>query len=126
MDPASVDVVRVSVAALSDRVKVFVAGGVGGEPAVVSDLEGNPFDAQEVLEGSDMAVLVASADDSVQSAVSLGRLCQSMGVTVAGVIVGDQDDPPRAVLAELRRFSHLVLVSAGADDLGEVLLALRV
>lgn len=132
IDALSADVVRDARSALSERVKLFSAGGVGGAPAVVSDSEGNPYDAAEILEGVDMVVLVASAgggvrlEDPPRSVAVLGRLCKARGITVAGVLVGEQSNAPSGVLMELRRWSHMVLVSSGADDLGEILAALRV
>ncbi len=125
LDPPAVPVASSCRSKLSDRLAVFVAGGVGGEPAVVSDMDGNPFDAHEALSGVDLAVLVASLDDSAQSAALLGRTAVEAGATVAGIVLAGIDSPPRAVLSEMRRYCHMVLVSSGPDDLSEVLLALR-
>ena len=132
MDALSADVVRAARSALSDRVKSFSAGGVGGAPEVVSDGEGKPYDTSEILDGVDMVVLVASAgggirsEDPPRSVAVIGRRCKARGITVAGVLIGEQSNAPREVLMELRRWSHMVLVSSGADDLGEILAALRV
>lgn len=125
LDAPAVPVVSSCRSKLSDRLSVFVAGGVGGEPAVVSATDGKPFDAHEALSGADLVVLVASEDDSAGRAADLGRIAAEVGATVAGIVLAGVDKPPRGVLMQLRRYCHLVLVSSGPDDLSEVLLALR-
>jgi len=125
LDKPAVPVVWSCRPELSDRLGVFVAGGVGAEPAVVSDVDGKPFDAHEVLRGVDLVVLVASEDDSAGRAAVLGYIAADAGATVAGIVLAGTGKPPRTVLTELRRYCHLVLVSSGPGDLSEVLLALR-
>lgn len=89
------------------------------------DLQGDHLDAHETLSGVDMAVLLASEDSSAARAGIFGRIAAEAGATVAGIVLAGVDNPLRAVLAQMRRYCHMVLVSSGPDDLSEVLLALR-
>jgi hypothetical protein len=110
---------------LSDRLSVLVASSVDGGTAVMRDLQGDHLDAHETLSGVDMAVLLASEDSSAARAGIFGRIAAEAGATVAGIVLAGVDNPLRAVLAQMRRYCHMVLVSSGPDDLSEVLLALR-
>lgn len=102
----------------------------------VDGLDGLAFDASlrtvdgaaamlsDELTGADVIVMVATADDGAQAATVIGEACFARGVTTAGLVVAEGRVADKAVAA-LRPHAMVLLVTGDADDLQEMLSALR-
>lgn len=76
------------------------------------------------LTDADVVVLVAAAGGNGARAETIGRACAARGIMVAGVILGERREV-RDVVSALRPHAQVLLVTSDAQDLSEVLTALR-
>lgn len=78
----------------------------------------------EELEGADVAVMVATADDGAAAATAIGDACTLRGIMTAGLVLGDRRTAAAAVSA-LRPHARVLMVTTDEHDVAEVLTALR-
>jgi hypothetical protein len=98
-------------------------GGPGSLP--LTGFEGSLTVLDEVLDNTDMVIVVATEDSGRDSAAAIGRACGARAVTTAGVVLGDGFDTDDAVAA-LRPYARVLLLSADEGDVFDLLTALRV
>jgi hypothetical protein len=98
--------------------------GDGGQPEVVLRApDGSPRRLGEVLDGADMTVLVATAEDGAEAASVIGERCGRLGIMTTGLVLGDSR--AASVVSVLRRHVRVLVVSGDEDDVPELLTALR-
>jgi hypothetical protein len=120
------------VARLSWQGAVFltceVASGVSpnghGQDPVLRAMDGSEQRLSEVLAGADVAVMVATDDDGAGLAAAIGEACWERRIMTAGLVI-DIDRRLGAAVRALRPHAQVLLVSRDADDVAEVLSALR-
>lgn len=99
--------------------------GNGSHPhTVVRAGDGTQLRLADALVGVDVAVMVATADDCAALAAAIGEVCGERRIMTAGVVIDTDRQLSRAVTA-LRPHAQVLLVSSDADDVVEVLTALR-
>lgn len=76
------------------------------------------------LRDADVTVMVATTDAAAPRAAAVGQASALNGIMTAGVVVRG-DGMAERVVASLRPFAMVLLVSAEVDDIPEVLMALR-
>jgi hypothetical protein len=82
-------------------------------------------DMEQALSGADLVVLVAASAEAAPAARHLGERCGASGVTTAAVVIDADHDELRPVVAALRPHAGMVLWTRDADDLPDLLAALR-
>lgn len=97
--------------------------GHGPDP-VLRAADGTHLRLTEALEGADVAVMVATVDDGAEFAAAIGEACSKRRIMTAGLVIDSDRQLSRAVTA-LRPHAQVLLVSSDADDVAEVLTALR-
>lgn len=91
---------------------------------VLRTLDGAEVRLSEALNGADVAVMVATVDDGADLAEAIGEACSDRHIMTAGIVV-DTDHTLGAAVMALRPHAQVLLVSSDADDVLEVLTALR-
>ena len=76
------------------------------------------------LDGADIAVMVATANDGARAASAIGDACTLRGIMTAGVVLADRGDTGAATAA-LRPHARVLIVTHDELDVSEVLAALR-
>jgi hypothetical protein len=76
------------------------------------------------LAGTDVVVMIATADADGEVASAIARGCGERGIMTAGLILGDRLDVAAAV-STLRPYARNLMVTDDEDDVAEVLTALR-
>jgi hypothetical protein len=103
-----------------------VVRGDSTADAILRAADGGERRLSDELEGADVAVMIATHDDGAEGARVIGAACARRGVMTAGLVVpGDGDDNVARTVSMLRPYAMVLLVSRDADDLPEVLTALR-
>lgn len=97
--------------------------GYGRDP-VLRTSEGTDMGLTEVLDGADLAVMVATLDAGVDLAAAIGEACARRRIMTAGIVIDTEHRLDAAVRA-LRPHAQVLLVSSDDDDLVEILTALR-
>lgn len=117
-EPVAAEVGRAA-GACSGQTRVFTppAAAASGNGRVAWDLD-------QVVEGADLVVMVASSDDASGVARALGELCETARVMTAGVIIGHPASTS-SVVSALRAHVRMLLVSDTPGDLAGILTALR-
>ncbi|MFA9446463.1 3-methyl-2-oxobutanoate hydroxymethyltransferase [Egicoccus sp. AB-alg6-2] len=96
--------------------------------AVLRTADGRESRLSDELDGADVAVMIATADDHAEAALMIGAACARRGIMTAGLVVpngnGEAGRIDRTV-SMLRPYAMVLLVSNDKDDLPEVLAALR-
>jgi hypothetical protein len=80
--------------------------------------------SDELDNGADLVVMVASAGDGAASAADIGLACTERGIMTAGLITdggAELDD----VVSALRPYARVLMVTRDEQDIAEVLTALR-
>ncbi|HEX8928663.1 MAG TPA: 3-methyl-2-oxobutanoate hydroxymethyltransferase [Actinomycetota bacterium] len=77
----------------------------------------------EALDGADMTVLVATAEDGAEAASVIGERCGRLGIQTTGLVFGQ--GRAASVISVLRRHVRVLVVSGDEDDVPELLTALR-
>lgn len=95
------------------------------EAILLRELDAGPVPLAEVLNATDVVVVLATEDGGSDAAAAIGRICGRNGVTTAGVVLGDGFEADDAVAA-LRPYARVLLLSADESDVRELLTALRV
>lgn len=93
-----------------------------GSPVDLEELGGPRVGLDEILDGADLAVLVATGDEGAGLAEAIGAAAGARGVMTAGLIFGD---PLSATASVLRPQARVLLVSSDDRDLADLLSALR-
>jgi hypothetical protein len=113
------------------------AGEAAGESAGASDLDdllreielhgiGGPDESLvDALHGADVAVMVATAGGNASAAAAIGYACFLDGIMTAGLILDDDDGQLAPTVTALRPHARVILVTSDAQDVAEVLIALR-
>lgn len=101
-----------------------VADNGHGHDPVLRAADGSERRLSEVLSGADVAVMVATDDDGAGLAAAIGEACWERRVMTAGLVI-DTDRRLGAAVRALRPHAQVLLVSSDADDIVEVLSALR-
>lgn len=78
----------------------------------------------EQLDGADVAVMIATANDGAEAASAIGNACTLRGIMTAGLVLADGHDTAAAVAA-LRPHARVLMVTHDEIDVSEVLTALR-
>jgi hypothetical protein len=76
------------------------------------------------LDGADVAVMVATADDGAAAACAIGDACTLRGIMTAGLVLAAGRDA-RATVSALRPHARVLMVTQDEHDVTEVLTALR-
>lgn len=97
--------------------------GHGREP-VLRIANGSEIHLSEILDGADIAVMIATDDDGADLAAAIGEACWERRIMTAGVVI-DTDQRLAAAVRALRPHAQVLLVSSDADDVVEILSALR-
>jgi precorrin-6B methylase 1 len=87
---------------------------------------GAAVDAQleELLDESDVAIMIATADADGDTAEAIARACAERGIMAAGLILGERLDVAGA-LSALRPYARNLMVTEDEEDVAAVLTALR-
>ncbi len=127
LDPVAEGVARRLAALPWAAARFYRAGYPAAGPAepALAALDGGPVTLAEVLEGSDVVVVLATGDSGRAAAAAIGAACGTRAVTTAGVVLGDGFEADDAVAA-LRPYARVLLLSADEADVTELLTALRV
>ena len=94
----------------------FFLTGTAGDDPLDAILDG--------LDAVDALVMVASSAAGADAAAAIGTACRRTGVMTAGLVL-EGDDPEEQTLTALRPWARILLVPADADDLVELLRAIR-
>lgn len=86
--------------------------------------DGSEIHLSEVLDGADIAVMIATDDDGADLAAAIGEACWERRIMTAGVVI-DTDQRLAAAVRALRPHAQVLLVSTDVDDVVEILSALR-
>ena len=98
--------------------------GDGRPPEIVLRApDGSQARLGEALDGADMTVMVATAEDGAAAASVLGEICGHMGIQTTGLVFGE--GRAAKVVSILRRHVRVLLVSGDEDDAPELLTAQR-
>jgi hypothetical protein len=100
---------------------------VGNEPDEMPLHRTNGTDTRlaDELMDADVAVMLATAGSGAAAAASaIGRACARRGIMTAGLVLGDRHEVGD-VVAALRPYAQVLLVTADEQDVHEVLTALR-
>jgi hypothetical protein len=100
--------------------------GVGGDVAdvILRSVDGSDSWLSEELDGADVVVMVATANDGAAMASAIGGACTLRGIMTAGLVLSDGRDASAAVSA-LRPYARVLMVTKDENDVSEVLTALR-
>ncbi|MDP9417191.1 MAG: 3-methyl-2-oxobutanoate hydroxymethyltransferase [Actinomycetota bacterium] len=90
----------------------------------LSGIAGGSASLAEQLTDADVVVMVATEDAGAPCAYSIGRACWERSIMTAGLVLGNGFEADRAVAA-LRPHARVLLPSADAGDVIELLVALR-
>lgn len=103
-----------------------VVRGQATADAVLRTTDGQQTRLSDELVDADVIVMTATADDNAEAALMIGAACAKRGILTAGLVApaGDDGRVDRTV-AMLRPYAMVLLVSKDADDLPDVLTALR-
>jgi hypothetical protein len=103
-----------------------LAGDRGGEVAdvMLRSVDGSDSWLSEELDGADVAVMVATANDGAAMASAIGGACTLRGIMTAGLVLSGGHDASAAVAA-LRPYARVLMVTNDENDVAEVLTALR-
>jgi hypothetical protein len=131
LDPGAVTVVRRAAERSWQGARFFSyepgasgGNGDGGPPEVVLRApDGSRKRLAEVLDGADMTVMVATAEDGAEAASAIGERCGRLGIMTTGLVLGD--GRAASVVSVLRRHVRVLVVSGDEDDVPELLTALR-
>lgn len=130
LDPGAVEVVRRAAERSWQGARFFSyepvagGGGNGGPPEVVLRApDGSRRRLGEVLDGADMTVMVATAEDGAEAASVIGERCGRLGIMTTGLVLGE--GRAASVVSVLRRHVRVLVVSGDEDDVPELLTALR-
>lgn len=105
-----------------------VLAGNGSPDAVLKTVSGQEARLNAELDGADVVLMVATADAGADGAAMIGAACARGGVMTAGLIVTDRASSSSSVdhtVSMLRPYAMVLLISQDADDLPELLVALR-
>jgi hypothetical protein len=96
----------------------------GGTPDIVLRTpDGSRAPLSEALDGADMTVMVATAEDGAEAASAIGEICGRLGIMTTGLVFGRGH--AASVVSVLRRHVRVLVVSGDEDDVPELLTALR-
>lgn len=87
-------------------------------------IDGSQSRLSDELAGSDVTMMVATADDGAKAAATIGKACTVRGIMTAGLVLGDRGEVGAAVSA-LRPHARVLMVTRDEEDVFEVLTALR-
>lgn len=101
-------------------------GEVAGDVAdiVLRAMDGTESRLSQELNGTDVTVMVATANDGAGAASAIGDACTLRGIMTAGLVLGDGHRAGAAVSA-LRPYARVLMVTNDEQDVSEVLTALR-
>lgn len=100
------------------------AHGVAPDDLVLRTGDGGTSLLGEELADVDAVVMVAASDEGAAAASSIGLACTLRGVMTAGLVLVDVADVGGALTA-LRPYARVLMVPAEADDLAQLLMAIR-
>ena len=100
------------------------ASGNGHGRDVLRAADGSEQRLGDVLARADVAVMVATDDSGAGFAAAIGEACWERRIMTAGLVI-DTDRRLGAAVRALRPHAQVLLVSSDADDVVEVLSALR-
>lgn len=101
-----------------------VPGNGRGPDPVLRATDGSAQRLSDVLAGADVAVMLATDDGGADLAATIGEVCWERRIMTVGLVI-DIDRRLGAAVRALRPHAQVLLVSTDADDVGEVLTALR-
>lgn len=99
-------------------------GDGGPSDPVFRASDGRQVRLDTELPGTDIWMMVATADDGAYAASIIGDACSRRGIMTTGLVFGEGSEVAAAVSA-LRPHARVLLVSSDEDDVPEVLTALR-
>jgi hypothetical protein len=114
-----------AIRASGGEIAVVMSGDAdrGRSYAATHDIPRSTTALGEALDGADMTVLVATAEDGAAAASVLGEICGHMGIQTTGLVFGE--GRAAKVVSILRRHVRVLLVSGDEDDAPELLTAQR-
>lgn len=98
--------------------------GVSPDDLLLRTSDGRACRLGEELAEVDAVVMVAGSDEGAAAASSIGLACTLRGVMTAGLVLVDGTDVGGALRA-LRPYARVLMVPADADDLDQLLMAIR-
>lgn len=110
--------------------QALASGWANGEMAgdvadiVLRAMDGTESRLSQELNGTDVTVMVATANDGAGAASAIGDACALRGIMTAGLVLGDGNRAGAAVSA-LRPYARVLMVTNDEQDVSEVLTALR-
>ncbi|SDM71184.1 3-methyl-2-oxobutanoate hydroxymethyltransferase [Actinacidiphila guanduensis] len=130
LDPAAAAVARSVAGRPWAHARFYTCGPVPPgvpEGLALTELQGSgaPVPLPELLEGTDVVMVLATEDSGREQAAAIGGACWARAVTTAGVVLGDGFEADEAVAA-LRPYARVLLLSADEGDVVDLLTALRV
>jgi hypothetical protein len=91
---------------------------------VLTSTDGSESRLSAELDGADVAMMVATADDGADVACAIGDACTLRGIMTAGLVLSTGHDA-RATVSALRPYARVLMVTQDEQDVSEVLTALR-
>lgn len=109
----------------SDQPEPEVSTGSGStaDPTLHS-CDGSRATLSDELTGADIAVMVASSAGA-RAAAAIGRACAERRIMTAGFVLADTTGHVNDAVLALRPYAMVLVVSRNADDLLDLLTALR-
>lgn len=98
--------------------------GAGFADVLLRSFDGAESRLSDELTGTDVTVMVATADAGAAAASAIGDACMLRGIMTAGLVLGHGRDAQAAVAA-LRPYARVLMVTEDDADVSEVLTALR-
>lgn len=87
-------------------------------------VDGSESRLGEELQGTDLAVMIASSDRAAEAASVVGDACAARGILTAGLVVAG-DRHVEAAISALRPHANVLVVAREEDFIPEMLAALR-
>ena len=99
-------------------------GNSSGHDQLWWAIGGGPVAPDDVIDGADAVVMIATEDAGAAAAVALGDECDARGVTTVGLVLAGAS-AVEATVAAMRPYSRMLMVTRDERDVPEILLALR-
>jgi hypothetical protein len=109
-----------------DRTPAATGNGSNGASSdiLLQATDGSQSRLSEELDDADVAIMIATSNDGAEGASAIAQACAERGIMTAGLILGETHEV-RAAVSALRPYAQVLMVTADAADVSEVLTALR-
>lgn len=100
-------------------------GGGAGDAVSLWSSAASSAPVDQVVGEAEVVVMVATEDTGARTAGAIGDFCARHGIMTIGIVLSEGGERGQQVVTAMRPHARVLLVSADADDLSDVLLALR-